>query len=152
VKIALDTNVLAYAHGVTGIAMRRRALELLAALPDEGIVLPAQVLGELFNVLVRKARWDRVKARAAVLDLQDAYAIVDTSRAVLVRATDLAATHALSIWDAVVLSAAAERDCRLLLSEDMQSGFTWQGVTVADPFAVERHPLLAAVLTQPDRR
>ncbi|WP_205963481.1 PIN domain-containing protein [Roseicella aquatilis] len=30
---------------------------------------------------------------------------------------------------------AAEAECRLLLSEDIQDGFTWRGVTVRNPFA-----------------
>ena len=37
--------------------------------------------------------------------------------------------------DAVILSAAAESGCRLLLSQDLQEGFTWNGVTVTNPFA-----------------
>jgi hypothetical protein len=36
---------------------------------------------------------------------------------------------------------------RLLLSEDLQDGFTWRGVTVTNPFAAALHPLLAALLT-----
>lgn len=45
----------------------------------------------------------------------------------------------------MILSAAAEAGCRLLLSEDMQSGFTWAGTTIVDPFAAETHPLLATL-------
>ena len=37
--------------------------------------------------------------------------------------------------------------CRLLLSEDLQEGFTWRGVTVVNPFAPTLHPVLAALLT-----
>jgi len=44
------------------------------------------------------------------------------------------------------LSAASAAGCRLLLSEDMQEGFTWGGVTVVNPFTDEPHPLLAAAL------
>jgi predicted nucleic acid-binding protein len=45
-----------------------------------------------------------------------------------------------------MLAAAADAGCRLLLSEDLQEGFTWRGVTVVNPFADTRHPLLAALL------
>ena len=55
-KIALDTNVLAYAEGTNGAPMRDKALELIRRLPQGAIVLPVQTLGELFNVLVRKAK------------------------------------------------------------------------------------------------
>jgi predicted nucleic acid-binding protein len=146
-RIALDTNVLAYAEGVNGAAMRDKALKLIQQLPQGDIVLPAQTLGELFNVLVRKARRKPVRAREGVLNWRDAYTVVATSAAVIVDATDLASDHGLSIWDSVVLAAAAEAECRLLLSEDLQDGFTWRGVTVTNPFAATLHPILSALLT-----
>ena len=42
---------------------------------------------------------------------------------------------------------AAENHCRQLLSEDFSPGFTWRGVTVADPFREPPHLLLAQLLT-----
>ena len=148
-RVALDTNVLAYAEGTNGAAKRDQALELIQRLPSASIVLPAQTLGELFNVLVRKARRRRAQARAAVLSWRDAYPVEETSASVVVRAMDLACDHGLGIWDSVVLAASAEAECRLLLSEDLQDGFTWRGVTVANPFAPALHPLLTALLTEP---
>lgn len=147
-NVALDTNVLAYAEGTNGTAMREKALDLIQGLPQDSIVLPVQTLGELFNVLVRKAKRRPARARAAVLSWRDAYPAVDTSAAVMASATDLAAAHGLTIWDSVVLSASAEAGCRLLLSEDLQEGFTWRGVTVTNPFAQAFHPLLIALLSR----
>ena len=149
-RIALDTNVLAYAEGANGALMRDRALRVIQRLPPGAIVLPAQTLGELFNVLVRKAKRRPRRAREAVLSWRDAYAVVDTSAAVIVNATDLASDHGLTIWDSVVLAASAEAECRLLLSEDLQEGFTWRGVTVANPFAPALNPILAALLAAPE--
>ena len=144
--IALDTNILAYAEGANGAVMRDKALDLIQRLPPGAIVLPVQTLGELFNVLVRKAKRRPDRARAAVLGWLDAYAVVETSAAVIVNATDLASDHGLTIWDSVVLAASAEAGCRLLLSEDLPEGFTWRGVTVTNPFAPTPHPILAALL------
>jgi predicted nucleic acid-binding protein len=36
-RIALDTNILAYAEGANGAAMRDRALELIERLPQESV-------------------------------------------------------------------------------------------------------------------
>lgn len=144
--IAIDTNVLAYAEGTNGAAMKNRALDLIERLPADSVVVPAQVLGELFNVLVRKAGRPPTVAREAILTWQDAHDVVPTSSTVMARAADLAADHRLGIWDAVILAASAEAGCRLLLSEDLQHGFTWSGVTVVNPFAEEPHPLLGALL------
>src|SRR5437879_2596976 len=149
-KIALDTDVLACAEGTNGAAMRDKTLELMERLPAGAVVLPVQTLGELFNVLVRRAKRRPARARAAVLSWRDAYPMVETSATVMVSATDLAADHGLTIWDSVVLAASAEAECRLLLSEHLQDGFTWRGVTVTNPFAARLHPLLAALLAAPE--
>jgi predicted nucleic acid-binding protein len=145
-RIALDTNVLAYAEGVNGAPRRKTALEIIEKLPPDNTFLPVQVLGELFHVLVRKAGRGPDRARIAILGWQDAFPLIETSPAVLVAAIELAAQHGLSIWDAVIFSAAAAAGCRLLLSEDLQTGFTWNGVTVANPFAAVKHELLIALL------
>lgn len=145
-RLALDTNVLAYAEGVNGIAKKRAALEIIVKLPRESTFLPVQVLGELFHVLVRKAGRSRERARTAILSWQDVFPLIETSPAVMLAAADLATHHRLGIWDSVVLSAAAVAGCRLLLSEDLQEGFTWNGVTVANPFSQEKHELLAGLL------
>ena len=147
-KVALDTNVLAYAEATNGTAMRDKAIQLIQRLPTGVVVLPVQTLGELFNVLVRKAKRPPARARAAVLSWRDAYPVVETSATAMVSAMDLAASHGLSIWDSVLLAAAAEAECRLVLSEDLQDGFTWRGVTVTNPFAPVLHPLLAVLLTE----
>ncbi len=145
-RVALDTNILVYAEGLNGLIKKQATLELMQKLPQDLIVLPAQTLGELFNVLVRKAVRSPEEARSSVLSWSDSYDVTDTTAKVVIAATDLASQHRLGIWDSVILAAAAEAGCRLLLSEDMQDGFTWTGVTVANPFAATPHPLLDAIL------
>jgi len=146
VLAALDTNVLAYAEGVNGLAGKTAALDVVEHLAREATLIPVQVLGELFNVLTRKARWPASRARAALMSWGDAFPLVETSPSVILSAIELVNQHQLGMWDAVVLSAAADAGCRLLLSEDLQDGFTWSGVTVVNPFSSNRHPLLAALL------
>lgn len=145
-RLALDTNVLAYAEGVNGGERREVALDLVRRLPRGATMLPVQVLGELFHVLVRKAGRTRAEARDALLHWSDAFPLVPTSPETMLTAADLASDHHLGIWDALILAAASQAGCRLLLSEDLQDGFTWGGVTVANPFALVPHPLLCAML------
>ena len=146
-NVAVDTNVLAYAEGMHDGSTRDAALDLLEALPPESTFIPVQALGELFSVLVRKARWSRAKAGKAVLSWGDAFPLIESSNDVMLAATDLAGAHQLGIWDAVIVSAAADARCRILLSEDLQDGFTWRGVTVTNPFSATKHPLLDALLS-----
>lgn len=145
-KVALDTNVLAYAEGIKGVSMKDAAVAVIEKLPADSTVLSVQVLGELFNLLVAKAGFSRQRARSSFLSWQDSFPVVENSPSVMLAAVELASHHGLKIWDSVVLSAAISAGCRLLLSEDLQDGFTVSGVTVVDPFAKKRHPLLADLL------
>jgi len=146
-KIALDTTILVYAEGVNGPARRTAALEVLNNLRrDNSLEIPVQALGELFSVLQRKAGYSPADARSAILAWRSAASTIDTTDAVLLGATDLVLNH-FAIWDAVIVCAAAESGCGLLLSEDMQDGFVWRGVTIVNPFAAKRHPLLEALLS-----
>jgi predicted nucleic acid-binding protein len=121
-------------------------LTLIERLPGDSVFLPIQTLGELFQLLVRKLKQAPAQARIAILAWRDAYGLIETSESVLVAAIELAGTHRLGFWDAVVLASASEGGCRLLLSEDLQEGFTWNGVTVANPFAASPNPLLLGLL------
>jgi len=142
-RVALDSNLLVYAEGVNGAERRKAALELLEKLPSDETLVPMQALGELFAVLVRKAGRTPTRARDAVLSWQDVFAGIETSAGVLAAAMELAAGHNLGIWDSIILAASAAAGCRFLLSEDLQEGFTWNGVTVLNPFGTE---VLARVL------
>jgi predicted nucleic acid-binding protein len=87
-------------------------------------------------------------ARTAILSWREAFPLFETSTPAMLAAVDLAVDHQLGTWDAVILCAAAEADCSLLLSEDMEDGFICQGVTITNPFMRSKHPLLKALLDQ----
>lgn len=134
-RLALDTNLLAYAEGVNGAERQAAALRILREAAQQEVLIPAQALGELFVVLTRKAKREAAEARRAVLEWSDSFALIDTTPAVILEAMELVATHRLGFWDAVILAGAAQAGCRLLLSEDMQDGFIWRGVAIRNPFA-----------------
>ncbi len=142
-RIALDTNVLAYAEGVGDEQRCGKALQLIGLLAVQELILPAQTLGELTRVLIGKARRTPTDTRDAVLGWADSFEVADATWPAFQAAFDLVADHQLPIWDALILAVAAENHCRLLLSEDFTSGCTWRGVTVVDPFGASPHPLVA---------
>ncbi len=146
VRVALDTNVLVYAEGYGDAKRCKRARETIASLNTSNVVLPAQVLGEMFNVLTKKAGRNAQQARDAVLSWSDAFDVADSTREAFTAACDLASDHQLQFWDALILSVAARQQCRVMLSEDLSDGFVWQGVTVVNPFANKPHSLLARAL------
>lgn len=145
-RAALDTNVLAYAEGLGDEKRCETARLLVEQLPAERAVLPAQTLGELYRVLTGKAGRDSREARTAILSWADCFEIADSTWSAFQSALDLAADHGLQIWDSLTLSVAAENHCRVLISEDLQDGFTWRGVTIVSPFGSPRSSLLDRLL------
>lgn len=145
-RVAIDTNILAYAEGIGDVTRRDATMELLSRLPPEAILIPVQVLGELFRVLTDKANCSPDIARTRILQWADSFEVSDSTWSAFQSAFDLTADHGLQIWDALILSVTAENRCRMLLTEDMQHGFTWRGVTVVNPYRLPSHPLLSALM------
>jgi predicted nucleic acid-binding protein len=143
---AIDTNVLVYAVGGNGPERRAEAVAIIRRLQAQSIVVPAQVIGELFSVLVRKIGFRPGTTQLVVQQFVQDYTIAPSTDTVLSSAMTLSIMSKISIWDAIVLASAGEAGCRILLSEDMQNGFTWSGVTVVNPFANPMHPLLELAL------
>lgn len=145
-RVALDTNILAYAEGVGDAERHARALSLIGRLDPTSTVLPAQTLGELFRVLTGKALRPLQDNRDAILSWSDSFPVADSTWSSFQMAFEISATHQLQIWDALILAVAAESRCRVLLSEDLQDGFSWNGVIVVNPFAQSPSPLLARLI------
>ena len=148
-RICLDTNILAYAEGLNKAARQARqeeTIDLLSRITPGVIMIPGQVLGELFRVLTGKAGLSATDARSAVMQWADSHETVDTPWVAFQAVFDLTATGQFQIWDALIINIAAENRCRMLLSEDMQHNFTYRGVTIVNPYAVPIHPLLAPLL------
>ncbi len=145
-RVALDTNILAYAEGLGDERRCSTAMQLIEQLSSREVVLPAQTLGELSRVLTSKDKRSSSQAREAVLSWADSFEVADSTWFAFQAALDLTVDHPLPMWDALILAVAAENHCRLLLSEDFHNGFTWRGVTVVNPFAEPRAPLLTGLL------
>lgn len=148
--IAFDSNILIYIGGIAraneDFAKMDAIREMLPRLANKAeLVAPAQALGEVYNVCQRKGP-GRAKARELVSMLQESFTVIGSDQATLIEAVDLATEHRLQYWDALILNIAADAGCSLLLSEDMQDGFTWRGVTVVNPFAEKMHKRLVRVL------
>jgi predicted nucleic acid-binding protein len=144
-RLALDTNILVYAEGLNDATRKAQARELLSKLARADVVLPVQVAGELFRVLVRKARRTPAEARLAVEAWQDLFGSEPTTASAFASAMALSSGHAMDIWDTTIIAVAAEAGCHLLLSEDLADGFNWHGLTVTNPFAAKPHPLLRSL-------
>lgn len=151
-RVALDSNVLAYLAGVARapeddakIAKIRTLINQLSS--TASLIAPVQALGELFVVLRRSGAtgWE---ARDILLAFADAFGSTASEAKTALAAADLVVDHQLQFWDALILTAAADAGCGILLSEDMQHGFVTRGVTVVNPLADVVHPKLAGLIDQ----
>ncbi|HUD25313.1 MAG TPA: PIN domain-containing protein [Burkholderiaceae bacterium] len=127
-----DTHVLIYAFAADD-PRSARAEALLA----DGGVIGVQVLNEFTNVTRRKLAWEwgQIEAALAVIESLLGQARPLTA-AIHARAVNLARDNALSFYDALIVSAAADAGCGVLLSEDMQHGRRLGAVMIQNPFFV----------------
>jgi predicted nucleic acid-binding protein len=149
-RVALDSNILAYLAGVSRSAEDEpkivRVRELIGRLANNAsLIAPTQTLGELFVVL-RHGGASAQEARAILLEFSEAFGTSASETRTALAAADLVVDHKLQFWDALIVTAAAEGGCTLLLSEDMQDGFVTRGLTIVDPLREDTHPKLAALL------
>lgn len=130
----LDTNVLIYAHDARDPRKQERARDLIRRLLRERRgVLSLQVLQEFFAAATRKLEMSSDDARRRIVQYAR-FDVVTLGVADLLAAIDLHRLHNLSFWDALVVRAALNGACTTLHTEDMQSGFTVEALTIRNPF------------------
>jgi predicted nucleic acid-binding protein len=132
----LDTNVLVYAHDRTAGAKRRVATDLVNALIGrKEAVLSTQVLVEFAVTVTQKIPVRLSLARTAEIlrDLAVLRVVSPTAGDVLA-AAELARRYSVSMWDAMILRAAASAGVSVVWSEDLGHGQSYDGVEVRNPF------------------
>ena len=130
----LDTNLLVYADAADEPAKQRRAIQLITEQRAAGnAVLSTQVLREYVNVALRKLRLPPALVRER-LAFYARFDIVPATAELIAGALDLHVLHSFSFYDALILQAAIVSGCKCLFSEDMQSGATFGGVRIVNPF------------------
>jgi predicted nucleic acid-binding protein len=151
-RIAIDTNVLVYSEGLARtagdqakIAWSRRFVEAMLR-SGKRPALPLPCLSELHYVLVRKGGYDAAYASQRGAALAQVGEVLALTPATLDAAFGLSAGHGLQIFDALILAAAVEAQCELLVSEDMHDGFAWRGLVVTNPFGPNPDPRLARLV------
>lgn len=134
VRSFFDTNVLIYADDKSSPAKQRRALELVAEHRRAGTgVVSMQVLQEYFVTATRKFGVDAKVARRKV-ELLAEFDVAAPDVGDILAAIDLHRLHGFSFWDCLVIRAAKQSGCRVLLTEDMQQARELDGVRMVNPF------------------
>lgn len=136
-RVFVDTNLWVY-------RLDRREPEksafvkdwLRALVVEHDIVISTQVLIEVRSVLTRKLRppLSGTNTRAALEALAE-FEVVPATSGLVLDAHELARTHTLSWFDALIVEAAIRSDCSWLYSEDLNHEQRIGGLTIFNPFA-----------------
>jgi predicted nucleic acid-binding protein len=133
----VDTNVLVYALDEDQGKRHETARALIENLWETRRgVLSTQVLQELYVTLTRKLQRPMTRPRArAVVERYAAWPTHQVTADDILAASELEQRHSLSFWDALIVVAAQRLGASRVVTEDMQSGRTFGGVQISNPFA-----------------
>ena len=135
--VLVDTNILVYVHDPRDAVKQERALTVLDQLIGRGhVVLSAQCLSELFVVATRRLPdpLTQADALAQVERLSRACRVVDVTPAVVLEACRGVVAHGMSLWDALIWSAAKLNQVPYVLTEDAEHERFLEGVRFLNPF------------------
>jgi predicted nucleic acid-binding protein len=132
----LDTNILVYAHDEADPRKQSIAREIVWNSFPSGSVISVQVLGELARTLLHKFRppLPPQDVKFAIESLRE-IRLVSPDREMVQRAIEAHAVYGLRFWDGMIVAAAERAGCSRILSEDFNTGQTYFGVRVENPFA-----------------
>ena len=134
-RFTFDANVLVYAGVADDPERHRIAGALLRRAVGCDCILIVQALAEFFAASTRKAKLPVARASSLIESWLRLFPCHGATTEMLRRALQTRAAHRVGFWDAMLWAVAQRAGCRYLLSEDIQSGRTLEGVTFVNPFA-----------------
>jgi len=133
-RIFVDTNVFIYRFDQSAPAKKAKAVEILSQLESSGTgVVSTQIMEEFYSIATGKVGIPANLALSAI-SAMDVFEIVTVSPSLVVQAAELTQRKSLSLWDALVVTAAKFAKCSVLLSEDLNHGELIDGVRIENPF------------------
>ncbi len=134
--ITADTNVLIYLWDNYAADKTAVARLVVSTLIERSGPLALQVIGETQNFLGRKLRQPAWQAAQNARYLLTTFSIFSASEANASESLTLMAAGRLSYWDGMLVTAARDAGCRVMLSEDMQDGARFADLEILNPFGV----------------
>ncbi len=126
----LDSNILIYlASG--DAAKADRAEQLLR----DGGTVSVQVLNEIANVAVRKMKLSWSDTRDFISRIRDLLTVIPLTEPIHESGLRLAERYQFGVYDGMIVAAALEAGCEVVLSEDLQHGLVVDGrLRIVNPF------------------
>jgi predicted nucleic acid-binding protein len=133
----VDANVIVYALDETAGTKRERARTLLEGLwAARSGCLSVQIMQEVYVTLTSKVPKPLDTSTASsISDDLSRWRVHAPGPADVRGAIALHRQHRIAFWDAMVIWSAAQLDCTILWSEDLNPGQVYDSVRVMNPFA-----------------
>jgi predicted nucleic acid-binding protein len=134
----LDTNVFIYAHDQSAPAKQRQAAQLIRdALSTGRGMISTQVIQEFLHTAAHKFEQPMTIAecRGHLQNVLEPLCTYIPSVSTYDHALRIVEATGFTLYDALILTAAIESGCRILLTEDLQHGRQIEGLTILNPFA-----------------
>jgi predicted nucleic acid-binding protein len=137
---AVDTNVLVYAFDADEPLKQAKAQHLMDALvPRRGETeLLWQVACEFLSCLRRWQAAGRMSAEDVELNFRDVLASFPLQipvASIFAVSFDMWSRYSLPHWDSLLLAACKQAGVNVLYSEDLDSGTSYDGIQIINPFA-----------------
>jgi predicted nucleic acid-binding protein len=131
----VDTNILLYAAS-TDPAEHAKAARARALLDRDDLGLSVQVLQEFYVQATRAGKPDAMSHDQAVLLVESflRFPVQELTLGVVKAAFASRQRFQISYWDAAIIEAARALGCRVVLTEDLNDGQDYGGVTARNPF------------------
>ena len=134
-KYFFDSNVWLYLFLEKGSKKSLIAKQYIeSSVLNNQIVISWQVMNEVCVNLLKKGFTEQ-QVLSIVEWLYRITDIQDFTKETLLKASLLREQYAISYWDSLIVSAALESNCHLLISEDMQDGQKIKNLTIRNIFA-----------------
>ena len=132
----IDSNILVYLADMHDDGKREVAKGVVADAMryPERYLVSTQTLAEFSNVCLGKFKMD-VKTVRDYLGFLRGLNVVPYLSAAVDRALEVRARYQLQFYDALLLATAEANGCDVFLSEDLNPGQIYCGMTVVNPFA-----------------
>lgn len=128
-----DTNILVYAYSETEIEKQIIARNLIS---EHSIFISTQVLQEFSAILHRKFKKSWFEIGKAISEISQGCVVHTNNETTIQMAIQIAAQYKFSFYDSLIISAALERSCAKLFSEDMNPGqLIERRLTIVNPFS-----------------
>ena len=133
----IDTNILVYAYDSADPTKQEQARRILrSGITEETAVLSAQVLGEFFTVVTSRIAVPLSAEEAEeVLGLLSVLPVVEIDLRLVLRATALHRLYGINYWDSLIVAAAQRAGCTQILTEDLNTGQSYQDILAVNPFS-----------------